>query len=177
MTKTYARGLMALTMLLILASGFYLNSDRPVYVDIPTLNTVDPTDKKGHKDFASDVFAAKVERKVGNEPRLSVPAPDMPEDMKNIENAYEQFEVTLTENVKGKLKAGDTITVEQAGGETDSGAIELYEGTPRLKPGEEYLLLTRYDPERKTYGVVAQPSEIVPLDTDKAKKIRQYKGL
>lgn len=147
------------------------------YVNIEVQSSIDPRDKKAHKEFASDVFAATVERKVGEKPRLTILPPDAPEDAEPQEIAYEQFEVKLTENVKGGLKAGDKVVVEQAGGQNITGQVELYEETPRLREGEEYLLLVRYDKDRRTYGIVSQSAGIVPLEEDKAKKIKEYEGL
>ena len=172
-----ARGLVLLAMLMILAAAGIYSANKPAYTNVDTLVSITPSDKKAHKEFASDVFVGTVEAKVGEKARPVKMAPDTPKDMAGYEVASEQFEVTLSENIKGGLKKGETLVVDQEGGPTDSGVIELYEGTPRLDPGEEYIFLTRYDKERKTHSVIAQPSGIVPLNDDKAKKIAEYKGL
>ena len=177
MTKTYTRAMMVIALLTIIAGAYALAPTKVEYDHVQALSIFEADDLKGKKDFSSDVFAAKVERSVGNEPKYTVAPPNAPKDYERQEVAHEQFEVTLTEDVKGKLKAGDKITVEQAGGLTSAGAIELYEETPRLKPGEEYLFLTRYDKERGTYNIIEQPAGIVPLDEDRDKKIETYKGL
>lgn len=178
MTKSLTRAGLVLALLLVLAAAFALAPSKKVeYTNVDLLADIPQGDKKAHKDFASDVFAAKVERSVGNNPRYTVLPSDAPEGEKPIALPHEQFEVTLTENVKGKLRAGDTVKVEQAGGPNGEGQVELHEETPRLEAGKEYLLLVRYDKERGTYNVIAQPAGIVELGKDKDKILKEYKGL
>lgn len=177
MTKTFTRTLLVAALALALALAFALKPTDMEYVDVQAASIIKEGDKKAHKDFSSDVFAGTVQKKVGENPKYTTRPPDSPEGYERQPIAHEQFEVRLTEDVKGKLKAGDTVTVEQAGGPSVGDTVELYEETPRLEVGEEYVLLTRYDEGRKTYNVVAQPDGIVPLADDKAKKLKEYEGL
>jgi hypothetical protein len=51
------------------------------------------------------------------------------------------YEVTVLEVVKGLLRPGDAVVVEQIGGEVD-GDSSFYEGDGPMRPGEEYLFAT-----------------------------------
>lgn len=116
--------------------------------------------------FASDVFVGKVAGKQGEKPIPGTAGVAVPRT---------RFEVKVSEVVEGDL-AGKTVTVDQIGGETQDGPM-LVEGTPLLKPGSEYLLVTKKN-DAGGYSIVSQPAGVIELDKagEKDREVKRFKG-
>lgn len=100
----------------------------------------DVTDDRMLVGFADNVFVGRVAEKVGAEGSTG---PDMP---------YTLFFVEVLENVKGNLDG--TVAVAQAGGyDPAAGCVMLMDGDPLLKPGQEVLLVTRYDQRNRRHQI------------------------
>ncbi len=77
-----------------------------------------------------------------------------------------QFSVVVLENIKGDL--GGEVTVSQTGGYDKSVGREVrIEGDPILKPGQELLFATSYNPEEGWYTIAAQPFGTVPIEDER----------
>ena len=84
----------------------------------------------------------------------------------------------MRESIKGKL-AG-TVTVNQDGGRAEDGHedhehLELVEGDPLLVPGQEYLFVTRHDPQKGWHTVAAQPFGDIKVKSETDKKALKEK--
>ena len=157
--------------------------------EVEALYVFDVSDKRKLVGAASNVFVGRVIGKTGEkgvggfDPEgPSEPVPDSPRT---------QFEVVVTENIKGDLKG--PVTVSQEGGYAEYAAnkdypkaglkkgervreLMLFEGDPLLRPGQEVLLVTNHDEENDWYQVVGQPYGTVRLSADDQTGRRQTIG-
>lgn len=127
-------------------------ADRADVVSAEVDYTFDVEDERKLVGFATDVFFGRVVEQVGSK---GIPTSVPGETVKQT-----QFSVAVEESIKGKLSG--TVTVNQDGGavedgHTDHEHLELVEGDPLLVPGQEYLFVTRHDPEKGWHTIAAQP--------------------
>ncbi len=127
-------------------------------VNVEVDYAIEPTDERQLVGSATNVFVGKVFGKAGAEGApLSGPGDRvMPRT---------QFSVVVLENIKGDL--GGEVTVSQTGGYDKSVGREVrIEGDPILKPGQELLFATSYNPEEGWYTIAAQPFGTVPIEDE-----------
>ena len=148
--------------LAVVGAGFVLGSilakgsSGTNVVEVDVAYAFEPTDERQLVGFATNVFVGRVIGKVGAEGApLSGPGEQvMPRT---------QFYVAVLENIKGDL--GGKVTVSQTGGYDKSLGREVrIEGDPILKPGQELLFVTNYNPEEGWYTIAAQPFGTVPIE-------------
>jgi hypothetical protein len=105
-----------------------------------------------------DVFVGKVIRQIGNKERGLGPET--------------QYEVAVIDNIKGDLKG--MVTVNQEGGYKDGALYVMDDDTSApsdesdylLKPGNTYLLATRYSPEEDWYTLNPYPAARALISSD-----------
>lgn len=146
----------------------------------------DVGDKRKLVGAASNVFVGRVIGKIGekgwgdSDPEgPSEPVPESPRT---------QFEVAVSENIKGAL--GGTVTVNQEGGYAEYAAnkdypeagvkkgervreLQLFGGDPLLQPGQEVLLVANHDERDGWYQILGQPHGAVRLPPDDQGKRRR----
>ncbi len=93
---------------------------------------------------ADNVFVGRVVDQVSSEPLPGVgEGPDLPRT---------QFSVEVKKNIKGNLR--NTVTVSQSGGKIkQNGNTVVVEEGSLLKPGEKYLLVTKYNEQQDYYQI------------------------
>jgi hypothetical protein len=118
----------------------------------------DAADKRELVAFSNNVFVGRVLRRTA--------AVRMRTSASSVEVPQTRFAVHVVKNIKGRLRG--TVTVAQYGGPIEAVVVrdgrrrverdvDVWEGDPLLKPGEQVLLATRRDPARGTHTIVAQP--------------------
>nr|MDQ5818384.1 hypothetical protein [Actinomycetota bacterium] len=147
MTFLDARISRLLLALAVVGLGFVLYAvlvERPTGTDGDVVNVevdyaIEPTDERQLVGSATNVFVGRVIGKVGAEGApLSGPGERVV--------PRTQFSVVVLENIKGDL--GGEVTVSQTGGYDKSVGREVrIEGDPILKPDQELLFATSYNPE------------------------------
>ena len=156
-----ARLLLALAVVGLGFVIYVVLAEGPTGTDGDVVNVVvdyaiEPTDERQLVGSATNVFVGRVIGKVGAEGApLSGPGDRvMPRT---------QFSVAVLENIKGDL--GGKVTVIQTGGydKAVDRAVRI-EGDPLLKPGQELLFVTSYNPEEGWYTIAAQPFGTVPIE-------------
>jgi hypothetical protein len=125
-------------------------------VNVEVDYAIEPTDERQLVGTATNVFVGRVIGKAGAEGApLSGPGDRVV--------PRTQFSVVVLENIKGDL--GGEVTVSQTGGYDKSVGHEVrIEGDPILKPGQELLFATSYNPEEGWYTIAAQPFGTVPIE-------------
>ena len=167
MTFLDARISSLLLALAVVGLGFVLYAvlvERPTGTDGDVVNVevdyaIEPTDERQLVGSATNVFVGRVIGKVGAEGApLSGPGERVV--------PRTQFSVVVLENIKGDL--GGEVTVSQTGGYDKSvGREVLIEGDPILKPDQELLFATSYNPEEGWYTIAAQPFGTVPIEDER----------
>lgn len=80
---------------------------------------------------------------------------------------FTDFEVVADGSLKGRVRAGDHITVHQTGGVRPGGAIEEVCSDPLLETGTRYLLFLKYSKETGRYFVAGGPQGRFVVQEDK----------
>ncbi|HKH75835.1 MAG TPA: hypothetical protein VKA51_02645 [Rubrobacteraceae bacterium] len=153
---------------------------RPAEQEI--LYTFDIFDKRQLVGYSDNVFVGRVLKKVGDEPlKTTIPGAKPPQT---------QYSVAVLETIKSggpdPLAAGDEAIVNQSGGvDPETGrqlvvigasATDGHAADSPLRPGEEYLFATRYDPTEHWHAISAQPTGDVPLSgaTERAEVVAAF---
>jgi hypothetical protein len=133
------------------------NREDPQYIQ--ALMAFDVTNDQKLVGWADNVFVGKVIAKTGDKSRY-----DLPEM---------QFDVEISENIKGELK--ERITVMQQGGYKD-GQLLLFQDDKIIEEGKTYLFVTRYDKAEEWHILVPAYGDIeLSSEVDTLKQIDRFK--
>ena len=143
--------LLIIIPILLLVSGIYTNMIKlPIRSDLNYSYVADFDDDKVLMGASHNVMVVKI-----LDEKSEAGYSDMPSTL---------FSAQVISNIKGELE-GEITLMQQAGYE--HGILYVQENDELMKPGETYLVATRYNSERNFYTIKSHPNGKKLISKDK----------
>lgn len=150
MKKNIKNGIFICSMCLVAIIGFGINNNQnnepdTIYMHGDfAVNTDNPKELIGFSDY---YFVAEIKEIEDTHYRHEVTI-ETEDGFKTVGQPYTNYEVLVTDNIKGELPTAQPISVTKAGGVSENGrSIILYEDDSLLEVGKKYIITATAQPD------------------------------